>query len=162
MSSYVIDKKTYIKAAGFIAGLQSIVRGHISILYWYNLKEGHLYTDDEIIKEFSRIYENNAISVQLQYHDDEPESDSNMYMDSFIEYKQRAKRIYNEGGSELQKALYRFNDFISGVSYQIEDRQLNDESMMVLNTLLHKITDICRELRGYDSCWTHFNLDELI
>lgn len=166
MSSFVINKKEYMKVAGFIAGLQAEQRGS-SWLYWYNLKEGHLYTDKEIIRVFYQLYMWNAISVMEQYEDTQMAENTDEINGEFDEYKKHAKRIVDMGNwNDLQKAMYKLANFASCYNYQTENEVFAKKGMTVLNEVLQKIatrlSDIMGDIYGREkyTAWGDFNLTE--
>ena len=87
MSSFVISKSEYIKAAGLIAGLaEASSKSHANRFWLYNFKDNRNYTTDDYYKTFCKCFEYNALSVQQQYKDEQPELDDNEYKDVFKEY----------------------------------------------------------------------------
>lgn len=74
MSSFAIEKREYIKAAGLVAG---IVKARE--VWIFNHRTQRNSEPEDFYDEFVRCFEMNAVSVQEQYHEDVPWSDSNEY-----------------------------------------------------------------------------------
>ena len=162
MSSWIIERKEYIKCAGFIAGLQD-AKGKYSRskLYLWNYKENHLFTKEEIKKEFLKVFACNVKSVCDQYGDYEemnllkqPESEA----EKILFYK------YHLIGSEwafdkekLGTAILKFSFFISCFEYQTEDEDEKKKGMAWLERCLSKMVELLRDLEDIGE-WGEFNL----
>ena len=117
MSSFVIGKKEYIKAAGLVCGVASCSRYGGSPSFCANVK-----------KQFSHIYCLNVYSWSEQY-DEDFEKDNESYDDVFNEYKALGRRIYM--GLErmsLDTLRYSLISFFRSATYQIEDYEANMEA----------------------------------
>lgn len=116
MSSFVISKKEYVKAAGLVAGLAKAYN-----IWFYDFQEGRNSNADDYRRRFIECYQLNAESVQKQYNDPEPEKDPGKYQALFAEY-------YNKGlNSELtygqaEKVTAELLHFFRSVLYQVEDQ----------------------------------------
>ena len=72
MSSFVISKKEYIKAAGIVAGIAEAQRD-----FWlFDYEAQRNSTPEDYYNRFAECYTMNALSVQEQYGDDKPEADA--------------------------------------------------------------------------------------
>ena len=112
MSSFIINKVEYIKAAGLMYGIEDAkVHKHD-----YFLKHIRYY--------FCNCYALNVKSVNLQYGHNIAVDDGE-YMDVFEEYKAKGRRIANCDGCGDVKNLgalrKRLTKFFECVLYQIED-----------------------------------------
>lgn len=166
MSSFVIDKKEFMKVAGFVAGLQAEHRGS-SWLWWYNTQNNHLYTDEEIKAVFNQVYMNNAISVMRQYKDTQMASGTEVVDEEFSKYKKLARHWVDYGEvAKIEKAMYKLASFASSFHYQTEDEDLCEEGMKIFNEVIYKITakigDMKADYYGRDKyiCWGEYNLTE--
>ena len=121
MSSFVIDKKSYITAGGFIAGLTEIP-GHSEALFLYNYSEGRQYTAEDFRLAFDWLYRLNLKSVQLQYPDWKQEYNKDEFKDEFNDAKKMARDIYRYNPGEFRRQVDRLNLFFSSILYQIEDQ----------------------------------------
>lgn len=140
MSSYVIDKKEYIKIAGFLAGLQSAKKYGDSALYFWNTETHSLYTASELYSLLTAVYECNALSVAIQYNIS-PAIDQNTYNSTFEEYKKISYNLYSMSYyTSLKKYYYSFIGFIRCFNYQTEDNFLNEKGMNILKTILFKLS----------------------
>lgn len=116
MSSFVIAKEEYIKAAGVVAGIAKELRD-----FWlYNYEKGRKYTEADYYDAFSEFYNLNALSVQMQYGDKTPETDSGTYEKEFNSYMKIGVQIARNGGDTLKNAALELNDFFRSAIYQTE------------------------------------------
>lgn len=115
MSSFTIDKKEYIKAAGILSGIKETNRD-----FWiYDYNAGKPMEDKEFYNLMEEFYTMNALSVAEQYHDDAPETDSNKYMDLFKEYKNIARTL-SLHPDKLKQLIIELHDFLHSAIYQTE------------------------------------------
>lgn len=113
MSSYVISKEDYIKAAGIVAGIAEVKE-----LWIFDYQKGRSMTTADYYDKFVEIFEMNAISVQEQYGDKEPEHDNNTYMKTWEKAYRKGKQFaYYEN---IEEPTLHLVDFFSSVVYQIE------------------------------------------
>lgn len=118
MSSFVINKVEFVKAAGLMYGIEES-KPHSFRYFLENVRDN-----------FVRAFEFNALSVAEQYHDDEPYKDELTYDSVFEEYCRKGRTIWTLDSSrtcpmnkkELRNAL---TDFFHSVLYQIENREMN-------------------------------------
>lgn len=120
MSSYVISKEEYIKAAGVVAGIvDKLNAGSLDRFWLYDYITRRNMTADDYYRNFAECFEMNALSVQEQYHDDTPERDDNEYFDTFSEYRAKAKR--NAGKPDkLREMVLMLHSFFKSAEYQTE------------------------------------------
>jgi len=123
MSSYVIDKRSYARAAGMIAGFCDCKRAGLPVIYLWDYSRGRRYTGDDFKPAFDWLYHLNAKSVQLQYGDKEPENDTNSYNDDFLEYRLIGRKLYMFHGDKVQDAVAQLRDFFGSMLYQTEDEE---------------------------------------
>ena len=84
MSSFIVSKREFIKAAGLMCGYESAKR------------DSHKWFVDNVRREFEHAYALNVASVNEQYGDDSmPDEDS--YDEVFESYRKKGALIYNEG-----------------------------------------------------------------
>lgn len=118
MSSFVIDKIEFVKAAGLMYGIEE------------SKPHSFRYFLENVRKNFMQVFEFNALSVAEQYHDDEPYKDELTYDSTFEEYRKKGAKIWAADGwgnmpmnrNELRNAL---TNFFHSVLYQIENREMN-------------------------------------
>jgi hypothetical protein len=121
MSSFVISKRDYIKAAGYIAGIVKERDRGIHEFFVYDYELGRKMNIQDYYNKFVKCYEMNAKSVQEQYGDDEVETDENTYEDVFNEYMKYGSTDY------ITYECFRINivnlhKFFRSVLYQTENR----------------------------------------
>lgn len=166
MSSFVIGKKEYIKAAGFVAGIMA-EKNHYRepVIYLWDYKEGQLFTDERIQQRFAQLYRDNATSVQLQYSDATCEKDDDRYEAEFQAMKKATHKIYTQAlcgdPAALKQAIQNFHMFSRSVAYQIEDEKLNHRSAAFLNRINSALLGMLMDLDhiGSDS-WATFDLEK--
>ena len=122
MSSFIISKKEYIKAAGLVCGVASCSKYGGNPVFCANVK-----------KQFERIYKLNVYSWCEQYDEDVAE-DTCDYESVFNEYKELGRRIYMglESKMSLDKLRRSLLNFFSSITYQIENEDANMEAASYL------------------------------
>ena len=136
MSSYVVPKSEYIKAAGIIAGIVTIKNNARRSDFWvydYELRR-NMQPNDYYIR-MAECYDMNAISVQEQYGDSEPERDNNQYLDIFLAYKRKGMDCAMNP-EKLRKAWFVLNDFFRCAEYQTEKYAYLFRMKMLFNEIL--------------------------
>lgn len=117
MSSFIVDKVEFIKAAGLMYGIED-AKLH-----------KHEYFLQHVRYYFVNAYKANVKSVNLQYGDNVAE-DKNEYSDVFELYKIKGGQIYNGNGNEgiknIEQLRPKLVHFFRSVLYQIEDSDLNE------------------------------------
>ena len=112
MSSFVVNKSEYIKAAGIVSGLAELYAdryGTTHRIWIYDYVTGRNMTAEDYYRNFTECYTMNALSVQEQYNDDEPETDDDDYMELFNEYRTKAKRITNDR-AKMQEVILQLHE----------------------------------------------------
>ena len=131
MSSYVISKREYVKAGGFVAGVAAELQ-----LWNYDLKKRRNMTKDDYYEKFVRFYDMNAESVKEQYGDSERESDPCEYKDVFEAFYAKGKRLaIHKGSDDFYKAVRALNQFFSSACYQTE----NEESHAAMSSFFDRL-----------------------
>ena len=132
MSSFVISKIEYIKAAGLMYGLES------------KRKCPHTFFLENVKAKFEQLYRLNVLSVAEQYGDD-PDTigeDGCSYDSVFNTYKAKGKSI---GEFELPTIKNGLFQFFESILYQIENPDMNKEASAFLYKCTAKLIDICNE-----------------
>lgn len=84
MSSFIVSKREFIKAAGLMCGYEGAKR------------DSHKYFVDNVRKEFEHAYALNVASVNEQYGDNE-EPETEQYDEVFEAYRKKGALISTEG-----------------------------------------------------------------
>lgn len=169
MSSFVISKKEYVKAAGFIAGLASQKNFYREpLVYWYSFKKKRILTPDDYYDMFVSMYRANAKSVQLQYNDKEPENDPEDYKDEFQTMITATHEMFvactikgdHKAKQQFINSIFEFHGFSRSVNYQIEDEELNKRCNHLLDKCQTFLVDILQNtINHYEfDSWATFNL----
>lgn len=113
MSSFVVSKIEYIKAAGLMHGIALAI----------DKSNSHFIRN--VHKNFVECYELNVRSVNEQYGDNTL-PDEEEYQDTFIKYAEIGMRIYNgQHMVSFNDLRYRLMKFFESCLYQIEDEEAN-------------------------------------
>ena len=116
MSSFVISKKEYIKAAGVVAGIAEAKRD-----FWiYNYEKGRKYTEADYYDTFSEFFTLNALSVQMQYGDKIAAEDPAEYKKEFKAAVNLGKQLVYAGNKAVNDAAVELNDLFRSAIYQTE------------------------------------------
>lgn len=122
MSSFIISKKEFVKAAGLMCGFEEAKR------------DSDKWFIDNVRKEFEHAYALNVASVNEQYNDSEmPETEQ--YNEVFEAYRKKGALIQNDGYASndgiifekvegvMDKKKFRLSmfHFFESVLYQIEN-----------------------------------------
>ena len=122
MSSFIVSKREFIKAAGLMCGYEEAKR------------DSHQWFIDNVRKEFEHAYALNVISVNEQYGEAvEPETES--YDKEFEAYRKMGALIQREGYTSDNGIIFHKTEdvmdkrtfarsmwnFFNSVLYQIED-----------------------------------------
>ena len=131
MSSFVISKKEYIKAAGIVAGIAEAQRD-----FWlFDYEAQRNSTPEDYYNRFAECYTMNALSVQEQYGDDKPEADAEEYKREFAEYRAKG-RSFVMNPEKYRNALKHLREFFSGAEYQTEKEAYFWKMQMYFNRIL--------------------------
>ena len=138
MSSYIIAKQEYMKAAGLVAG---IAEGLDLWLYDYETRRNS--TKEDYKRRFAECYTMNSISVMEQYHGDEvgaPANDTNEYTADFNKYYETGKQLYyheqrNYCDAALLHAIQELDKFFHSAIYQTEKDAYRFKMMMFFNQI---------------------------
>lgn len=169
MSSFVISKREYIKAAGYFAGLADQTDYYtVPVVNWYNSKKGGFMEAEDYYKAFCSLYEMNGRSVMLQYSLSSTVSDPDEYREDFDEYRCKAADLYKysdtvAGYADFLDSIFDFLNFCDSIAYQIEDRGLSRQAKRFMYTCQHYLLKMLSKVSHYHSdCWGDFNLGEEI
>ena len=134
MSSFVIGKSEYIKAAGIIAGIAEASKNAHTRRFWlYNYKDNRNYNTEDYYLTFCKCFEYNALSVQEQYKDAQPSLDENEYKTEFKEYMQKGQRMYvYPRCEETKKAVMNLKRFFESCVYQTENEKYSFQMRQIL------------------------------
>lgn len=158
MSSFVVSKKEYIKAAGLMCGYEEAKR------------DSHKWFVDNVRKEFEHAYALNVISVNEQYGDnEEPEAED--YDEVFDAYRKKGALIQREGyasdngiifhkaGDVMDKRTFRRSmwKFFDSVLYQIDCDAAHRAVAELFYMCLGKLYE--GETRDVDGWWGEIELE---
>lgn len=163
MSSFVINKEEYIKAAGVVAALQNDdnFRAGRYGLYLWNLDEGKKLNTEDVYKMFTNFFKLNADSVKKQYNDPEEEKDYNEYKPMFNLYYDMTSNFIKMGDyNSIERLVYGLLMFSRSVDYQIEDKEDNDKVMKEFNNIITRAFNLIADNKYRETkpnYWGSFN-----
>lgn len=158
MSSFIVDKKEFIKAAGLMCGYEQ-GKG----------RDSHKWFVENVREQFVNAYRLNVMSFNEQYGESIEEDDKD-YDEEFESYRKMGALIRTEGyGSDNGVVFEKVADvmdkrtfarsmwkFFDSVLYQIE----NDDAHCTVSELfyicLHRLYE--RDLHGIDGWWGEVEL----
>lgn len=168
MSSFIINREQYIKAAGFYAGIATtLTRYYEPCIYWYSHSEHRLFESNDYYDAFNKIYEYNCMSVCSQYYEPIPSQEiaDDKAQQLFDGYRKIGAALWRKAilGDPLpfKNAVNTFNNFCRCVRYQIDDINLWEKADKFLSKaqyLLFELYMQCDHLKEPDG-WAEFALD---
>ena len=162
MSSFVINKRAYVRACGCLAGLAETPEQRFfqerAFRLW-NYSKGRVYTADDFMQAAKWLYHLNAVSVMKQYGDDQAEHDAGDYSGDFDEYKVKAAAAYRHGGEKLQKMVFELNRFFQSALYQIEDPECERAAKGFIYRAMFQLNDTVSTRAGFETeNWGDFEI----
>lgn len=141
MSSFVINKIEYVKAAGLMYGVEM----NKSLPFRYFL--------DNVRENFTKCYVLNSMSVSEQYKEPYRKDYTPSYDDVFEEYVKKGRSIWSGESKEmtrdeLKNALVKF---FHSVLYQIENEKMNMWVSSFFWKCLERLTE--KEVYGIEGWW---------
>lgn len=172
MSSFVISKGEYAKAAGFLSAIVEAKNYYREpVLSLWNKAQCRRYTAEDVRRDFSRLYEINAAAVAEQYHDPEREHDPDAHDAAFAAGKSRGEQLMRQGYSmerskprrDLQRATYGCIQFFHSALHQIESDEYQRRALRILNKYFRGLYEVLRKLDGVtdDDCRSWGSFDAL-
>ena len=157
MSSFVISKVEYVKAAGFVAGLMSAYDHGSEALWMWDPELGRAMTEKDVYDRFVECFRMNAQSVYDQYSPRHPDEtlcvDNEAYRAEFTEYRKKGQNVaYDE--TRLLECVQNLRDFFQSALYQTEDEESNDKMDRFFNRIL--VTLLPKLYPHEVSCWGEF------
>ena len=147
MSSFIIDRKEYVKAAGLMYGIEESKR------------DSHRYFLERCRNEFHHAYLLNVVSVNAQYGDNAA-PDEGAYDELFERYRKLGCKIYGDTFLPfgLQQLRPRLMNFFQSVLYQIEDETCHRTVAAWFYTCTVKLYE--REIRSVEGWWGDVELED--
>lgn len=157
MSSFVIDKVEYVKAAGAIAGIFEVKkrRGDMWLFDYHNGKRINNAAD--LRELFEGFYYMNHCSVEEQYNEPHTEGDGQKYEKEFQIYRKKGINAAICSRDYFQKIMVKLNCFFQGALYQVENEEYNTAMRKVFYTILSDLLEFYfpTNFEG----WSRFDLE---
>lgn len=154
MSSYVISKREYVKAGGFVAGVATELQ-----LWNYDFENNRNMVKEDYYKKFVKFYDMNAESVKEQYGDSERENDPCEYKDDFEAFYAKGKRLaIHKGSDDFHKTVRELSQFFDSACYQTEDEESNAAMRSFFDRLIVEMFEKMRYMEL--ESWGAFELPE--
>lgn len=158
MSSFIVSKGEFIKAAGLMCGYEGAKR------------DSHKWFVENCRKEFEHCYALNVVSVSYQYDDYSTEPDEESYDDVFEAYRKEGALIWTEGYDPkplviatkvkdvMDKRAFRRSmwNFFNSVLYQVENDTCHRSVAAWFYTCLRKLYE--DETRSVEGWWGEVEL----
>ena len=164
MSSFVIDKRSYVRVGAIVAGICKARRGsHYHELWVYDYEHNRPMKGLDFVDKFVECYKLNVESVCKQYAhstdgygDPSTYIDNNEYDDDYVRYFKYGEKIAYDT-LLLMDTIWNLIHFSNSVSYQIEDPICNEVVMGWFNMIISKLTEIA-DLEDDRKQWGEFDL----
>lgn len=145
MSSFVVDKREFVKAAGLLYGIEAAKGVH-----------AHKWFLDNVRAKFNECYEMNEKSVAEQYNED-CSFDDCKYDDVFRKYGQRGLEIgFGEDEISIVALRCKLWKFFRSVLYQIENEEMHSSVSAWFMECLTKLYE--NDIDGVDGWWGEIEL----
>jgi hypothetical protein len=156
MSSFIVSKQEFIKAAGLMCGYEEAKR------------DSHKWFIEHVRQEFEHAYALNVVSVQEQYEDYSFDPEEETLDDVFEAYRKMGSLIYTEGykmgiictkvADVMDKPTFRKSMFLffQSVLYQIENETCHRSVAAWFFTCLSRLYG--DELRDVEGWWGEIEL----
>lgn len=131
MSSFIIGKSEYMKAAGLVSGLAEELK-----VWIYDHETNRNSTKEDYKRKFEECFMMNALSFQEQYKEQEVWTDSNSYEEEFNAYYKLGKQLVYNDGEALINAIRELQQFFDSAMYQTEKESYMYKMQMFFNNLI--------------------------
>ena len=165
MSSFVIDKLSYVRVGAIVAGIAKATRDTSRELYVYDHDKQRVMKGLDFVEKFCECYKLNVESVCKQYAhskdgygDPKTYEDDCEYEDDYVWYFKYGERIAGDT-MLLMDTIWNIIYFSRSVNYQIEDPACNAVVMEWFNMVIVKLTAIADLQDDFSrEHWGHFDL----
>ena len=142
MSCFLVDKASFAKAAGIVAGIADAAnQGNRMDRFWlYSTEKNRNMTGTDYLDAFFKVYEMNRKSVSESWKS-EQQPDTKQYADEFKKAVALGKKAYQvrwENGAYLRIAQ-ELRDFFSSIRYQIDNPDLERKASGFLNAVVVRV-----------------------
>jgi hypothetical protein len=160
MSCFVVNKASFAKAAGIVAGIADAANQGASMdRFWlYDTKKNRNMTGTDYLDRFFQIYEMNCKSVSESWKEEQP-VDKKQYAGDFKRAVSIGKKLYYhrwENGAYL-RAVQELRSFFSSVRYQIDNPELERKAANFMNAITVKLFEQLDSTGDHDS-WGELDL----
>ena len=163
MSSFVIDKRSYVRVGAIVAGINKALRGTSRELWFYDMEKGATLKGWDFVEKFIQCYELNVESVCEQYSRDKeygnPKTyeDSDEYTEDYIRYFRYGEKVAGDT-MLMMDVIWDICAFSRSVSYQIENDVCNQIVMEWFNAVIAQLTHAA-DLNDERNVWGEFDLN---
>lgn len=160
MSCFVVEKASFAKAAGIVAGIadSANARNGMERFWLYSTKHNRNMTGTDYLEAFYKVYELNLRSVSESWKEDLQE-DTADYTKEFKDGVKIGKKAYSsrwQNGGYL-RVVQELQFFFRGVRYQIDNPKLEKQAVSFLNSVATKLFEQLDPDDDHDS-WGEINL----
>lgn len=142
MSSFVVEKKEFVKAAGLMHGFEESKR------------DKHIYFLNIVREKFLECWRNNIESVCEQYDEDKSiYADNDNYDEVFEKYRKLGAKIFMGIKAPMKRREFAFSmmQFFSSVLYQVENDDLHAKCAAFFFTCTKKLFEV--EISKVEGWW---------
>lgn len=138
MSCFVIEKSSFAKAAGIVAGIADAAnQGNRMDRFWlYSTEKNRNMTGTDYLEAFAKVYEMNLRSVSESWKEIIP-ADTADYTKEFKAAVKVGKKAYSsrwENGGYI-RTVQELRNFFQGVRYQIDNPVLEKKAASFLDAI---------------------------
>lgn len=143
MSSFTIGKKDYMRCAGLLAGIAEGTERSPYHLWVYDYQTNRNMKAEDYKREFEKLYQMNALSVQEQYNDQDSSMDLGTYDADFRMYQKRGKlAAVGLDKISLKEWTNNLNRFFSSVIYQTEKPEYMFQMEFFFGRIIRAMLDL--------------------
>lgn len=160
MSSFIIAKQDYMRAAGLLAGIAEGTERAAHHLWIYDYQTNRNMTAEDYKREFEKLYQMNALSVQEQYHDQDSSMDLNTYDADFQAYRKRGKlAAVGLDKISLKEWINNLNRFFGSAIYQTEKYEYMFQMQFFFGRVICALLDLADTSNSEDrmNFWGSFD-----
>jgi len=143
MSSFTIDKRDYMRCAGLLAGIAEGTERSPYHLWVYDYQTNRNMKAEDYKREFEKLYQMNALSVQEQYHDQDSSMDLETYDADFRTYQKRGKlAAVGLDKISLKEWINNLNRFFGSAIYQTEKSEYMFQMEFFFGRIIRALLDL--------------------
>ena len=153
MSSFVINKSEYMKAAGVVIG--AMAEAGRDDWWLYDRGLGRALSQEDMVEKFRWLYRENVKDVNEKYGEDSPGDDLPRNLE-IVEGKTAWGKADRAGRGQIVSEMHEFFD---SIRYQIEDNKRSEIVSAFLDKVLINLYKSLRLWKEEPDSWGELNID---